>query len=58
MYKIHRDTANNKWNVFRVLNGREEFIRAFDELEDARDFCDINNGLAQVLNAGAVKGGE
>lgn len=51
MYKIHRDHANNKWNVFRQVDGREEFVRSFDDLEDARDFCDINNGVLEVTNA-------
>jgi len=44
MYKTHYDLQNNKWNVFKCEGKGEEFIDSFDELEDAQNFCDINNG--------------
>lgn len=37
-YRIHRDHANNKWNVFRVENGRENFVTAFADLEEAQAY--------------------
>lgn len=37
-YKIHRDHANNKWNVFRVENGVESFVCSFDELLGAQAY--------------------
>jgi hypothetical protein len=51
MYRYHYDHAGDQWNVFHVVNGHEEFVCSFKDLEDARDFCAINNG---VLEAGNV----
>lgn len=47
---IHRDWALNKWNVFKLENGIEDFVQAFNELEAAEDFCSINNGALGVNN--------
>lgn len=43
MYRYHKDHPNQKWNVFQVLAGMEFFIRSFDTLEEARDFCIAKN---------------
>jgi hypothetical protein len=51
-YVIHRDFSENKWNVFKKVGLGEEFIDWFDELGDAQDFCDMNNGVV------AATGGE
>lgn len=40
-YKIHRDIPNNKWNLFRLDEGREYFVRAFDNLDDAQAFAGL-----------------
>lgn len=39
-YTMHKDIPNNKWNVFEVLNGHEIFLRAFDTVDEARQFCE------------------
>lgn len=52
-YVYHKDLPNNRWNVFEVVNGRENYLRSFHELEDARDFCAINNGVMEAINASA-----
>ena len=44
-YVLHRDCAENKWNVFKKVGVYEDFIKSFNELQDAQDFCDINNGV-------------
>ncbi len=46
-YVIHKDHAAGKWNVFKKTGLREEFIQDFTALDDAQDFCDINNGVPQ-----------
>lgn len=48
-YVYHYDVPNNRWNVFEVVDGRENYLRFFVELEDARDFCSINNGVIASL---------
>lgn len=48
-YVLHRDISENKWNVFKKVGFYEDFIQSFDELKDAQDFCDINNGVADAL---------
>lgn len=50
-YVYHKDWANSRWNVFEVVDGQENYLRFFVELEDARDFCAINNGVAEAVNA-------
>jgi hypothetical protein len=42
-YIVHRDWVLNKWNVFKLENGIEDFVQAFDRLVEAEDFCSINN---------------
>ena len=42
-YVYHFDHANQKWNVFHVKGGQENYVCSFDTLIDAQDFCDINN---------------
>lgn len=49
-FVLHRDIAENKWNVFKKVGFYEEFIDSFDELSDAQDLCDINNGVAEALD--------
>jgi hypothetical protein len=51
-YVIHRDHASQCWNVFKKVGFAEEFVQNFENLEDARDFCDINNGVLEALEAG------
>lgn len=49
-YVLHRDIAESKWNVFRRVGFYEDFVKGFDELADAQDFCDINNGVAEAVD--------
>lgn len=35
-YVIHRDIPLGRWNVFALVNGREEFVCAFERLSDAQ----------------------
>lgn len=44
MYITHYDFLYGRWNVFHVVDGRENFICSFANLDDANDFCAINNG--------------
>jgi hypothetical protein len=45
MFTYHKDHANGKWNVFFVQeNSMQDFIRAFDSLEEAQKYCDVMNG--------------
>lgn len=43
-FKKHKDWVSGKWNVYRIINGRENYISTFDDAQTAQDFCDINNG--------------
>lgn len=52
MYRYHYDHVTDQWNIFKVVGGREEYVRFFNELEDARSFCDINNGAAVSFGFG------
>lgn len=47
-YVYHKDWANNCWNVFVVINKQEDFIQSFTHLDDAVDFCNINNGFTSA----------
>lgn len=49
-YVIRRDHACQRWNVFKKVGFAEEFVQGFAELEDARDFCDINNGVLEAMS--------
>jgi hypothetical protein len=49
-YVLHRDIAEKKWNVLKRVGLYEDFVQSFDELSDAQDFCDINNGVAEALD--------
>lgn len=51
MYNYHRDHANDQWNVFKNVNGYQEYICSFHNLKDARDFCAVNNGMMEAGNA-------
>jgi|CXWL01.1.fsa_nt_gi hypothetical protein len=50
MFSYHHDHANDQWNVFKDVNGHQEYVCSFHELEDARDFCAINNGVMEAVN--------
>lgn len=52
MYVFHKDIPNNQWDVFKIVNGREEFICAFETKEAARDFCERQN--AQIYESRAA----
>lgn len=45
MFDYHKDIPNNQWNVFNDGN----YVRSFKNVEDARDFCSINNGLLEAM---------
>lgn len=46
-YVYHRDFPSDRWNVFRVVNGREEYVCSFERVEDARKYCaEMNNVFA------------
>lgn len=51
-YVIHRDHANNRWNVYKKTGLFEDYVDSFDELDDAQDFCDINNGVLDAMCTG------
>ena len=42
-FVYHRDIPNDRWNVFKVVDRREEFIAAFKHLKDAQTFCEKMN---------------
>jgi len=46
-YKYHKDWTNGKWNIFQVVNGREEYFKTVDTLAEAQQFCSINNWRPQ-----------
>jgi hypothetical protein len=49
MFVTHKDFANDRWNVFYNDHGEEDFVDSFDTLEEAEDFCAVNNNqLAEV----------
>lgn len=45
-YVLHRDVANNRWNVFKKTGLYEEYETFFDELKDAQTYCDQKNGIS------------
>ena len=52
MYKTHYDLQNNQWSVFKCDGGREEYICSYANLEDAQDYCDMQNGaLVSIQSA-------
>lgn len=48
-YVYHYDVPNSRWNVFEVVDGRENYKGFFVELQNARDFCAINNGVLESI---------
>jgi len=48
MYVYHRDIAGNQWNVFKKVNGNEEYVCSYLSLADAKGFCDRENGARHV----------
>lgn len=52
MYVFHKDIPNNQWNVFKVVDGRENYVCSFPTLEAARDFCERQN--AQIYESKAA----
>jgi hypothetical protein len=42
-YVYHMDIAHDRWNVFEVVNGQENYLCNYVLLADAQDFCRINN---------------
>ena len=51
MFKKHFDLQNNQWNIFKVVNGREEYVCSFHahEKDLAQAFC--NSANSEVVNA-------
>lgn len=45
MYKMHKDHFNGKWMVFFEQGKLKEYIQSFNTQEEAKAFCDINNGV-------------
>lgn len=43
IYVLHRDHASGGWNVFKKTGLCEEFIKGFEDLKTAQDFCDQMN---------------
>lgn len=43
MYVYHKDIPNKQWNVFEVVDGHEIFDCPFQELEEARAYCQRKN---------------
>lgn len=52
-YVYHKDWQKDGWNVFEDVEGKENFIKFFKELDDAQGFCDINNGLVEADHVSA-----
>ena len=50
MFVYHFDLQNDQWNVFKIVNGREEYVCSFHELEEADQFCE-SAMRAEVVNA-------
>lgn len=48
-FVYHKDWTDDSWNVFEVVNGKENFICNYKQLESAQDYCDVNNGVAQSI---------
>jgi len=49
MFVTHYDFANGQWNVFHKVDGVENYVASFDTLDEAEDFCTVNNSdLAEV----------
>lgn len=48
MYTWHYDYPKNEW---KVLDGNGNYVCSFGSADEARDFCDINNGAMESLNA-------
>ena len=44
-FVCHYDFPNEQWNVFKIVNGQEEFFCSFLTAEDATDFC---NGIRRL----------
>lgn len=44
MYKYHYDHVNQQWCIFKKVDGREEYVTAFKDLELARTYCKQMNG--------------
>jgi len=42
-YIYHKDWTNDSWNIFEVVDGRENFIKQVPTLGEAQEFCSINN---------------
>jgi len=42
-YVCHKDWTNNTWNIFEVVNGQESFVKNVQTLDEAQEFCSINN---------------
>lgn len=53
MYVYHKDFPCDRWNVFRLVNGREVFDRWFKDLKAAQTFCDLMN-KSEALKAEAL----
>lgn len=49
-YVMHRDHASGGWNVFKKVGLFEDYVASFDELGEAQDFCDMNNGVTEALD--------
>ena len=38
MYTYHFDHPNQQWNVFQIVNGREEYRCSFKTLEEVNEY--------------------
>lgn len=44
-YVTHYDFANSRWNVFKRIGLREDYVCYFDLLTQAQTYCDEQNGV-------------
>jgi hypothetical protein len=51
MYNFHYDHLNGQWNVFFEHDGKQDYICSFYQLNDAQDYCSMNNGVLEAVNA-------
>jgi hypothetical protein len=49
MYRCEFSRFEWKWMVYFTNNGKDDFICSFDSIEDAQDYCDMQNGALVTM---------
>lgn len=42
-FVTHFDHPNQRWNVFKKVEGREEYVTFFISHADAQEYCELKN---------------